>query len=76
MLPRLATNGDIVGLHLPSRRQLVAHALADDSLMFLQASRENLEKRMLIWNQFALASRLHINCRKSSDLISYILKGI
>ena len=43
MLPRLATNGDIVGLHLPSGGQLVAQALADDSFMFLQTSRENLE---------------------------------
>ena len=66
MLSRLVTNGDIVGLHLSSRGQLVAHALADDSFMFLQASRENLEKGMLVWNQFALASGLHINWRKSS----------
>ena len=53
MLSWLATNGDIVGLHLPSRGQLVAQALADDSFMFLQASRENLEKGMLAWNLFA-----------------------
>ena len=66
MLSRLATNGDIVGLHLPSGGQLVAQALADDSFMFLQASRENLEKGMLVWNQFALASGLNINWRKSS----------
>ena len=37
--------------------------------MFLQASRENLEKGMLVWNQFALAFGLHINWRKS-NLIS------
>ena len=61
MLPRLATNGDIVGLRLPCGRQLVAQALADDSFMYLQASRENLEKGMLVWNRFALASVLHIN---------------
>ena len=36
MLSRLATNGDIVGLPLPSGRKLVAQALADDSFMFLQ----------------------------------------
>ena len=53
MLSRLATNGDIVGLHLPYGGQLEAQALADDSFMFLQASRENLEKGMLVWNQFA-----------------------
>ena len=45
-LSRLATNGDIVGLHLLSGGQLVAQALVDDSFMFLQASRENLEKGM------------------------------
>ena len=39
MLSSLATNGDIVGLHLPWGGQLVAQALADDSFMFLQASR-------------------------------------
>ena len=61
MLSRLTTNGDIVGLHLPSGGQLVAQALADDSFMFLQASRENLEKGKLVWNQFALDSGWHIN---------------
>ena len=66
MLSRLATNGDIVGLQLSCGGQLVAQALADDSFMFLQASRENLEKGMLVWNQFALASGLYINWRKSS----------
>ena len=30
MLSSLATNGDIVGLHLPSRGQLVAQVLAND----------------------------------------------
>ena len=55
-----------MGLHLPCGGQLVAQALADDLFMFLQASRENLEKGMLVWNRFALASGLHINWRKSS----------
>ena len=64
VLSRIATNGDIVGLHLPSGGQLVAQA--NDSFMFLQASRENLEKGMLVWNRFALAFRLHISWRKSS----------
>ena len=68
-LSRLVTNGDILGLHLLSGGQLVAHALANDSFMFLQASRENLEKGMLVWNQFALAS--------GGSLVSYhALKGI
>ena len=66
MLSWLATNGDIVGLHLPSRGQLEGEDLAYDSVMFLRASRENLEKGMLLWNQFALAFRIHINWRKSS----------
>ena len=58
ILPRLAANGDIVSLHLPSRGQLVAQALADDSFMFLQASCENLEKGMFVYNQFAWAMDL------------------
>ena len=33
--------------------------------MFLQASKENLERSMQVWNQFALASGLYINWRKS-----------
>ena len=65
MLSNLATNGDIVGLRLPSGGQLVAQALADDSFMFLQASKENLKKSMQVWDQFALASGLYINWRKS-----------
>ena len=65
MLSKLVDDGNIVGLHLPSGGQLVAHALADDSFMFLQASKSNLEKSMLVWDQFALASGLHINWRKS-----------
>ena len=66
MLSRCAMNGDIVGLHLPSRGQLEGEDLAYDSVMFLRASRENLEKGMLLWNQLALAFRIHINWRKSS----------
>ena len=65
MLSNLAARGDIVGLHLPSGGQLVAQALADDSFMFLQASKENHERSMQVWDQFALASGLHINWRKS-----------
>ena len=55
MLSNLATRGDIVGLHLLSGGQLEAQALADDSFMFLQASKENLERSMHIWDQFSLA---------------------
>ena len=47
MLSNLATNVDGVGLHLPSGGQLVAQALADESFMFLQASKENLEWRVM-----------------------------
>ena len=57
-LPRRATNVDIVGLHLPYGGQLLAQALADDSFMFLQASCENLEKGMFVYNQFAWAMDL------------------
>ena len=40
------------------------------TMAFRQRERESLEKGMLVWNRFALASGLHINWRKSS-LISY-----
>ena len=46
--------------------QVVAHALVDDSFMFLPALCENLEKGKLVRSQFPLASRLHIYWRKSS----------
>ena len=36
MLARFATNGDIVGLHLPFEGQLIANALVDDAFMFLR----------------------------------------
>ena len=55
VLSNLVTSGDIVGLHLPSGGQLVAQALADDSFMFLQASKENLERSMQVWDKFSLA---------------------
>ena len=55
MLSNLADRGDIVGLHLPSGGQLVEKALADDSFMFLQASKENIEGSMQVWDKFALA---------------------
>ena len=35
MLSRLATNGDIVCLHLPFEGQMVTHASTEDSSMFL-----------------------------------------
>ena len=44
-----------MGLHLPSGGQLVAQALVDDSFMFLQASKENIEGSMQVWDKFALA---------------------
>ena len=47
MFSNLATRRHIVGLHLPSGGQLVAQALADESFMFLQASKENLEWRVM-----------------------------
>ena len=51
LLSRLATNCDIVGLHLSCGGQLVAQALADDSFMFLQASREKSHHALKgIWN--------------------------
>ena len=49
-LANIAASGYIVGLHLPFARELVAKALADDSFMFLQASKENHEKSMQVWD--------------------------
>ena len=49
MLANLAASGDIVGLQLPYARQLVAQALVDDTFMFLQASKENIERSMQVW---------------------------
>ena len=43
----------------------MAQAFSDDSFMFLQASKENLERSMQVWDQFALTSGLHINLNKS-----------
>ena len=51
-----AIDGDIVGLHLPSRGQLIAQSFAKGFHMFLLVSFENLQKIMHIWDQFALAS--------------------
>ena len=55
--------------------QLVVETLANYSFMFLRALHKNLEKEMLVWSQFELASGLHINWRKSS-LISCIVKDL
>ena len=57
----LATHGEIVGLALPSGKQFIAQALADDSFLFLKAALDNIAKAMEVWNVFALASGLHIN---------------
>ena len=61
----LVDNSDIMVLHLPSGGQLVAQALVDDSFVFLQASKENLERSTQVWDKFVLASGLDINWRKS-----------
>ena len=61
----LAICGDIVGLVLPSGKQLIAQALADDSFLFLKAHPSNIAKAMEVWKVFALASGLHINMHKS-----------
>jgi hypothetical protein len=61
----LAISRDIVGLVLPSGKQLIAQALADDSFLFLKAQPSNIAKAMDVWNVFALASGLHINMQKS-----------
>ena len=42
----LAICGDIVGLVLPSGKQLIAQALADDSFLFLKAHPSNIAKAM------------------------------
>ena len=48
ILSKLATTGNIVGLHLPSSGQLVTQALVIDSFMFLQVSKENLERSVQV----------------------------
>ena len=64
-MQELAISGEIVGLALPSGKQLIAQALADDSFLFLKALPDNIAKAMEVWKVFALASGLHINMRKS-----------
>ena len=61
----LATSGEIVGLALPLRKQLISQALVDDSFLFLKAVLDNIAEAMEVWNVFALASGLHINILKS-----------
>jgi hypothetical protein len=41
-----AISRDIVGLVLPSGKQLIAQALADDSFIFLKAQPNNIAKAM------------------------------
>ena len=57
----LATCGEIVGLALPSGKQLIAQALAHDLFLFLKVVYDDIVKAMKVWNAFALASGLHIN---------------
>ena len=64
----LATCGEIVGLALPSGKQLIGQAVADDSFLFLKAVPDNIAKAMEAWDVFALAAGLHINMRKSMPI--------
>ncbi|MCO5549418.1 hypothetical protein L7F22_024322 [Adiantum nelumboides] len=68
MLTQLAQNGEVVGLTLPLDPQLVGQALADDSFMFLKASKVNIDRAMAAWSLFAKAFGLHINPHKSALL--------
>ena len=50
MLSNLTVDGNIVSLHLPFARELATQALTDDSFMFLQTSKSNLEKSVHVWD--------------------------
>ncbi|MCO5600621.1 hypothetical protein L7F22_054736 [Adiantum nelumboides] len=82
LLTQLAQNGEVVGLTLPSGQQLVSQALADDSFMFLKASKVNIDRAMAAGSLFAKACGLHINPHKSgllscteSDLLAFGWQG-
>ena len=64
-LHNMTADGDLVGLILPSGRQCIAQALADDHFMFLGATCNNVTKATKVWELFSLASGLKINMHKS-----------
>ena len=64
-LHNMTADGDLVGLILPSGRQCIAQALADDHFMFLGATCNNVTQAIKVWELFSLASRLKINVQKS-----------
>lgn len=66
--------GEVVGLHLPHGKQLVAQALADDTFMFLRAEKANIDRAMEAWNKFALASGLKII--SASKISPHCMHGI
>ncbi|MCO5601460.1 hypothetical protein L7F22_055583 [Adiantum nelumboides] len=68
LLTQLTQNGEVVGLTLSSGQQLVGQSLADDSFMFLKASKVNIDRAMAAWILFIKAPGLHINPHKSALL--------
>ena len=54
-LHNMAVDGDLVGLRLPSGRQCIAQALADDHFMFLGATCNNVTKA----TRFGICFLLH-----------------
>ena len=75
MLNVMAMEGQLVGLSLPSGVPYIAQALADDFIMFLGATHDNIAKAMEVWKLVALATGLKINMQKSV-LISCIERNL
>ena len=65
MLNVMAMEGQLVGLSLPLGVPYIAQALADDFIMFLGATHDNISKAMKVWKVVALAIGLKINMQKS-----------
>ena len=61
----MARDRQLRGLMLPSGSPYIAQALADDFIMFLGASHDNIVKVMDVWGSFAVASGLKVNMQKS-----------
>ena len=74
MLSRLATSGDIVGLHLPCGGQLVAQVLADYSLCFSKPH-ERILRRVCLYGT-DLPGLLDYILIAGSLVSSHALKGI
>lgn len=66
----------MVGLTLPTDKQLVGQALADDLFMFLKSDQAKIDRSMAAWAVFAKASGLHITTQKLALLQSEICSSL